>query len=89
MRPRTVGGYEPDDNEQNELHELWFMARGFAFADKNSAELLAKHGSVRGVQLVWAVDAFMKRHEGEPHVARKWIYVWCEEYLGRHVPVNP
>jgi hypothetical protein len=88
VRPRNVGGYEPDDAEQNELHELWFMARGFAFMDKNAAELIAKHGSVRGVQLAWCVDAFMKRHEGEPHVAHKWIYVWCEEYLGRHVPVN-
>lgn len=82
MRPRQVGGYEPDVAEQNELHELWHMARGIAFAGKNAAELIAKHGSVRGAQLAWVVDEFLKKHQGEPHVARKWIYVWCEEHVG-------
>jgi hypothetical protein len=85
MRAREVGGYEPDDTEQTELHELWFMARGFAFAEKNAAELLAKHGSVRGAQLAWVVDEFLKKHDGEPHVARKWVYVWSEANLGCHV----
>jgi len=88
MRPREVGGYEPDDAEQNELHELWFMARGFAFLGRDAATLLAKYGSVRGVQLEWVVNEFLKKHEGEPHVARKWIYVWSEEYLGRHVELR-
>lgn len=82
MRPRKVGGYEPDVAEQNELHELWHMARGFAFADKNAAELIEKHGSVRGARIAWVVDEFLKKHASEPHVARKWVYVWCEEHVG-------
>lgn len=82
MREREVGGYEPDDTEQKELHELWFMSRG---AGDNIAELLAKHGTMRGVRIAWVVDAFLKKHDGEPNVKRKWIYVWCEAYLGHLV----
>lgn len=87
MRAREVGGYEPDDREQNELHELFFMARGVAFAGKNTAELIAKHGSVRGAQIAWVVDAFLKAHAGEPNVVRKWVYNWCVERLG--IPFEP
>lgn len=87
MRAREVGGYEPDDREQNELHELFALARGAAFAGKNAAELIAKHGSVRGAQIEWVVDEFLKAHAGEPNVARKWIYVWCVDRLG--IPFEP
>ena len=82
MRERAVGGYEPDTAEQNELHELWHLARGAAFAGQNAAELIAKHGSVRGAYIAWIVDEFLKKHAGERHVARKWIYVWCVDNVG-------
>lgn len=82
MREREVGGFEPDDKEQNELHELFFMARGIAFAGRNVAELIAKHGSERGAQVAWVVDEFLKAHAGEPNVKHKWVYVWCVEHLG-------
>ena len=90
MRPRAVGGFEPDDREQHELSELWHTSRtAIALPGPEREALFAKHGSERGARIAWIVDEFMRIHAGEPHVARKWIYVWCEEYLGRHVPVNP
>jgi len=81
MRERAVGGWEPDDTEQHELVELWHVSR-IAFAGKDAAELIAKHGSVFGARIAWIVDEFLKKHQGEPHVVNKWIYVWAVENLG-------
>jgi hypothetical protein len=80
MRAREVGGYEPDDREQAELVELWHLSRT-AHAGR-AAEVIAKYGSLRGARLAWAVDEFLKKHDGEPNVARKWIYVWTETNVG-------
>lgn len=70
MRPRAVGGLEPDDNDQRELVELWHLSRvALAGTGLNS----------RGDRLRWVCDAFTKEH---PDVARKWIYVWVADNLG-------
>jgi hypothetical protein len=87
MRKRPVGGYEPDDREQHELSELWHTSRT-AIAGREAA-LIKLHGSERSARVSWVVDAFLVAHEGEPNVKFKWVYVWCVEYLGRHVDPNP
>ncbi len=73
MRPRTVGGLEPDDGEQRELVDLWLLAKGFAPAGRTA-------------KLLWVVDEFMARY---PDAGRKWVYVWSERYLGRMVDPDP
>lgn len=80
MRPRAVGGLEPDDVEQRELVELWHISRT---ALSNRCYTLGTMG-YRSARLDWVVDEFLKAH---PEVARKWICVWCERYLG--VLANP
>ena len=72
MREREVGGYEPDDVEQLELVELWHLSR----------TALAGTSYTRSTRITWLVDEFIKKHQGEPYVARKWIYVWAERNLG-------
>jgi len=90
MRQRQVGGFEPDDREQNELHELWRTSRtAIALPAAERQALCAKHGSEHSARLAWCVDEFMKAHAGEPNVGRKWIYVWCEANLGRIVVEVP
>lgn len=75
MRPRAAGGYEPDETEQRELTELWHLgATAVARAADRSAARLDR--------LTWVVGAFMKKHEGGPNVARKWIWVWAVDNLG-------
>jgi hypothetical protein len=84
MREREVGGYEPDDRDQAELVELWHLSRT-ALAGQTAA-MIAKSGfSLRSARLNWCIDEFLKTHNGEPHVARKWVYVWAEANLGRMV----
>ena len=86
MRAREVGGYEPDDRDQHELSELWHTSRtAIALPSPEREALFAKHGGERGARLAWVVDEFLKAHAGEPNVARKWVYVWSEANLGRHV----
>ena len=80
MRAREVGGFEPDDKDQTELVELWHLSRT-AFAGQ-TAEAIAKSGSLRGARIEWCVTEFLKKHDGEPHVARKWVYVWAVDNLG-------
>jgi hypothetical protein len=43
-------------------------------------------GPDRQVRLGWVVDHFLAIY---PEIARKWIYVWCERYLGRMVDPDP
>jgi hypothetical protein len=86
MREREVGGYEPDDKEQHELFKLWHMSRtAIALPGPERQALFDKHGGERGARIAWIVDEFLKAHAGEPNVARKWIYVWCEAVLGRPI----
>lgn len=77
MRERAVGGYEPDENEQRELVELWHISRtalaGRKFDGKNEE---------RSARISWIVDEFLKAHTGEPNIARKWIYVWVVDNIG-------
>lgn len=73
MREREVGGYEPDDNDQRNLVELWHLSR----------TALAGTGlDSRSDRIRWVCDAFMKEHKNEPNVAYKWIYVWAVDNLG-------
>lgn len=66
MRPREVGGLEPDDTEQKELVELWHLSR-LVTLDRNT-------------RITWVVDEYCNAYPSAP---RKFIYVWCERYLGR------
>lgn len=85
MRSRAVGGYEPDDRDQHELSELWRTSRtAVALSGPERQALFARHGGERGARIDWVVEQFLKAHAGEPHVARKWVYVWSEANLGRH-----
>lgn len=89
MRPRASGGHEPDDRDQHELHELWHTSRtAIALPGPERQALLDRHGGERGARLHWVVDQFLRAHEGEPHVAWKWVYTWSEANLGRSVPVE-
>ena len=87
MRTREVGGYEPDETEQQELFTMWHTSRtAIALPGPERQALLDKHnGSERSARIAWIVDEFLKVHAGEPNVARKWIYVWCEAVLGRPI----
>ena len=78
MRTREAGGYEPDDRDQTELVELWHLSASAGQA----AEAIAKSGSLRGARIEWCVTEFLRAHNGEPHVARKWVYVWAVDNLG-------
>lgn len=80
MRPRAVGGYEPDDKEQHELSELWHLSRTAC-----SLELAKVYNTarIREIRITWVVDAFLREHAGEPNVSRKWIYAWTERNIGR------
>lgn len=69
MRPRAVGGLEPDDADQRELVELWHLSR----------TALAGTSPDRGARIDWVVGAFLAEHPG---IARKWVYVWCADHLG-------
>jgi hypothetical protein len=73
MRPRAVGGLEPDDADQRELVELWHISRT-ALATGKFID-----GRQRIARLEWVIAEFLKAH---PEVARKWVYVWCSEFLG-------
>jgi len=75
MRPRVVGGFEPDTREQAELVELWHLSR---------TALSGTGRNTRADRISWACDAFLKEHKDEPNVARKWIYVWAVDNVGRH-----
>jgi hypothetical protein len=87
VRPRAVGGFEPDDRDQHELSELWHTSRtAIALPGPERQALLARHGGERGARLHWVVEQFLREHAGEPNVARKWVYVWSEANLGRHAP---
>lgn len=76
MRPRSVGGYEPDDTEQAELHELYRLSLGQQLADRHK-------------RVEYAIKWFLRTHIGEPHVAYKWVYVWAERHLGHIVSPDP
>lgn len=73
MRPRAVGGYEPDNDEQRELVDLWHLSRTALACDPDQS---------RNARLRWVVDEYMKLH---PDVGRKWVYVWAVDNLGLHV----
>lgn len=89
MRPRASGGHEPDDRDQHELHELWHTSRtAIALPGSERQALLDRHGGERGARLHWVVEQFLRAHEGEPNVARKWVDTWSEANLGRNVPVE-
>lgn len=95
MRPRPAGGYEPDDRDRAELVELWHLSRtAVALPGEERQALFERHGGERGARIAWVVDQFVKAHAGEPGAARKWVYVWSVENLGRQldlaaVPVDP
>ena len=72
MRPRAVGGYEPDDTDQAKLVELWHLSR----------TALSGKPCTRGDRLEWVVQMFMQESNGGIGVARKWIWVWCVDNLG-------
>jgi hypothetical protein len=73
MRPRAVGGFEPDERDQLALLELWHLSR----------TALAGTGlDAREHRLQWTIDAFLKEHGHEPNVTHKWIYVWAVDNLG-------
>lgn len=63
---------EPDDVDQRKLVELWHLSR----------TALARSLPTRSTRLDWVVEAFLKEN---PEAGRKWVYVWCERYLGRMV----
>ena len=89
MRPRSVGGFEPDDRDQHELHELWHTSgTAIALPGPERRALLERHGGERGARLHWVVEQFLREHAGEPNVAHKWVYTWSEANLGRSVPVE-
>lgn len=91
MRPRAVGGFEPDDRDQHTLSELWHISRtAIALPGPERQALLDKHnGSERSARIAWVVDQFLREHGSEPNVKHKWVYNWCIEYLGRHVETRP
>jgi hypothetical protein len=68
MRPRAVGGFEPDDRDQRELVELWHLSR------------IVRSARDRSGRLDWVVTEFCLEHPG---CGRKWVYVWSEANLGR------
>jgi hypothetical protein len=84
MRPRASGGFEPDDLEQVKLVELWHLSRTALAHCRTEDGAQAAYS--RSAQLTWVVDNFLTEH---PDVGRKWIYVWCERYLGRVVDPDP
>lgn len=87
MRPRAVGGYEPDERDQHELSELWHTSRtAIALPGPERQALLDRHGGERGARLHWVVEQFLRAHDGEPHVARKWVYTWSEANLDKIAP---
>lgn len=73
-----VGGFEPDDNDQRVLVELWHLSR----------TALSGKPDGRSERIAWVVDAFMKDHGTEPNVGRKWIYVWAVDNLGVMQPIS-
>lgn len=75
MRPREVGGFEPDEAEQAELTELWHLGA-------TALSMAADRSRARLERLQWVVDAFMAKHQGEPNVARKWVWIWSADNLG-------
>lgn len=79
MRPRAVGGFEPDDREQAELVELWHLSR---------TALSGTGLDSRDDRIRWVCDAFLKEHKGEPNVAHKWIYVWAVDNVGMLIGNN-
>lgn len=79
MRPREVGGWEPDDDDQRELVELWHLSR-VAISGKRPDG--GRYASQRNDRIGWVVAEFCKIHANEPNVARKWIYVRAVENLG-------
>jgi len=81
MRPRAVGGYEPDEAEQRELVGLWHLSATAVLSGLN-------FGIVRSARIDWVVQTFLREHATEPNVARKWVYCWCVENLGVHVPLT-
>lgn len=73
MRPRAVGGFEPDDKDQAVLVALWHLSR----------TALSGKPCGHSDRITWIVDAFLREHGTEPNVGRKWIYVWCTDNLGQ------
>lgn len=70
MRPRAVGGLEPDDDDQRELVELWHLSR----------TALAGTGlDSKDHRRQWVIDSFVKAHPG---VGYKWVYNWVIDNLG-------
>jgi len=70
MRPRAVGGLEPDDEEQRVLVHLWHLSR---------TGLSHKNPLTWSDRVDWVVEMFLSEH---PTVARKWVYNWCVDNLG-------
>ena len=87
MKPRSVGGLEPDENEQLELINYYHLART-ALCDQPGYQ----YGSPlkqKTMRIDYAVSEFVKAH---PDVARKWPYVWLvDEVNMKHgsVPITP
>jgi hypothetical protein len=79
VRPRAVGGFEPDDKDQQILVELWHLSLTALSGSGNTS---------RDNRLQWVIDSFMKEHGKEPNVAHKWIYVWCVDNIGTHIPAG-
>lgn len=88
MRPRAVGGLEPDEADQSELVELWHLSRvalaGMSLPHQHWSTMYA--GSERHWRIDWVISKFLEAHPG---VARKWVYVWCEAQLGRLTSGDP
>lgn len=76
MRPRPVGGYEPDDAEQLELVQMWHLSRT-ALAGKKTHDGYSVDTPMLRRQ--WVIDTFLKEHPGTP---RKWVAVWVTDNLG-------
>lgn len=71
MRPRAIGGLEPDDEEQRELVELWHLSRTALAGDTDQL--------TRSARIRWICAAFCKAH---PDIAFKWVYVWTVDNVG-------
>jgi hypothetical protein len=79
VRPRKVGGWEPDDREQHELHELYRVAR-VALSGRHALD--GGPADTPKGRRDYAINEFMRAHAGEPNVKFKWVYEWVQRNVG-------